>query len=100
MFQVPTESSFSFFLVEEAEDLTTGVLGASLLVVHDSQRRCHDNVTELTRRQQVAGPLLDLAKLQVEAGGNDTTLVDAAHELHNHLTAAVIIDDLKLPDIP
>ena len=86
-------------LIEEAQDLATGRLPASLLVVHDSQRRCHDNVTELTRRQQVAGPLLDLAKLQVEAGGNDTTLVDAPYEVDNNFSCTMIIYDFKVTNV-
>ena len=68
-------------------------------MVHDTQRRGHHNVTELTRGQKVGGPLLDLADLQIEAGGNDTTLVDAANKLDDNLSAAVVIDDLELPNV-
>lgn len=38
-------------LVEEAEDLATGVLAAGLLVVHDAERGRQDDVSELVRKE-------------------------------------------------
>ena len=70
-----------------------------LLVVHDTQGSGHDNVAELTRGQKVLSPLLDTVDTNVEAGGDHTALVDAANELHNDLSAAVVVDNLELPNI-
>jgi len=73
--------------------------GAHLFVVHDTQRRRHDDVTELTRGQQVVGPLLDAHERNVEARGDNTALVDAPNELNHDLPAAVVVDDLELPNV-
>ena len=74
-------------------------LWAHLFVVHDTELRGHHDVTELTRGQQVVGPLLDAAERHVEARGNDTTLVDAPNELNHDLPAAVVVDNLELPNV-
>tara|TARA_B100000524_G_scaffold192930_1_gene99987 strand:+ start:178 stop:441 length:264 start_codon:yes stop_codon:yes gene_type:complete len=70
-------------LVEEAEDLTSGVLPPRLLVVHDAIASRQNNVAELARRQQVDDPLLDLVVATVEARRDDAALVDASDELNN-----------------
>ena len=68
-------------------------------MVHDTQRSRQDEISELTRGQKVGGPLLDLAQRQIEARRDDTTLVDAANELNHHLSAAMVVDDLELPNV-
>jgi len=68
-------------------------------MVHDTQGSGHDNVTKLTRGQKVRGPLLDLANLQIEAGGDDTALVDATDKLNHNLAAAVVVNHLELPNV-
>lgn len=75
---------FTNRLEEKADDLTSGVLATSLLVVHDTVRSGQDKVTELTGRQKIGAKLLDAAELDVEAGGDDTALVDATDEV-DHL---------------
>jgi hypothetical protein len=64
-------------LVEETNDLARYVLAAGLLLVHDSGRGGEDNVAELTGREELDNPLLELAEADVVAGGNDTALVEA-----------------------
>ena len=71
----------------------------NLFMVHNAKRGCHHDVSELTRRKQVVGPLLDAAERHVEARGNDTTLVDAPNELNHDLPAAVVVDNLELPNV-
>jgi hypothetical protein len=74
---------FQFFfirtipLVEEAEELASNVLAASLLVVHDTSGGGQDNVTELTRGKELSSPLLEVTELDGVAGVDDTTLVEA-----------------------
>ena len=86
-------------LVEEAEDLAGNVLATGLLVVHDTGRGGQHNETERTGGQELLHPVLDLAELHVEVGRDNTTLVDAAVELNDHLAGAVVIDLLELADV-
>jgi hypothetical protein len=68
-------------------------------VVHDASRGGEDNVTELTRGQQLDNPLLHVAELDVVAGRDDTGLVDAAVELDDNLAIAVVVDLLELANV-
>lgn len=86
-------------LVEHTKDLATSVLAASLLVVHDTSGGGQDNVTELTGRKQVGGPLLEIGKLDVETGGDNTALVDTTNELDNDLAGTVVINLLELANV-
>ena len=63
-------------LVEEAEELASNVLAASLLVVHDTSGGGQDNVTELTGGKELGSPLLEVTELDGVAGVDDTTLVE------------------------
>ena len=86
-------------LVEETKDLAGNVLSPGLLVVHDTSRGGEDNVAERTGREQLADPVLDLAKGNVVAGRDDTALVDTAVELDDNLAGTVVVNDLKLANV-
>jgi hypothetical protein len=86
-------------LVEETENLASNVLPAGLLVVHDTGRGGEDDETELTGGEQLDDPLLHVLKLDVVAGRDDTSLVDAAVELDDDLAVAVVVDLLELADV-
>lgn len=86
-------------LVEEADDLASDVLSAGLLVVHDASGGGEDDVAELTGRQQLDNPLLEVLEADVVAGGDDTSLVEAAVELDDNLAGAVVIDLLELANV-
>ncbi len=75
------------------------MLATSLLMVHDTERGSQDNETELTGREEVSNPLLNLINLNIKTGGNDTTLVKTSVELDNNLTSTMIIDNLKFTNI-
>ena len=75
------------------------MLAASLLVVHDTSGGGQDDVTELTRGEELDNPLLDIAELDVVAGGDDTGLVDAAVKLDDDLAVAVVVDLLELANV-
>jgi hypothetical protein len=75
------------------------MLSPGLLMVHDASRGGKDNVTELTRRQQLDNPLLQVAELDVVAGRDNARLVDAADELDDDLAVAVVVDLLELADV-
>jgi hypothetical protein len=86
-------------LVEETNNLASDVLAAGLLVVHDTSGGGQDNVTELTGRQQLGDPVLEVVELDVVAGRDDTSLVETAVQLDNDLAGAVIIDLLEGTDV-
>jgi hypothetical protein len=86
-------------LVEEANDLAGNVLASGLLVVHDTSRGGEDDIAELTGREQLDNPLLELREADVVAGGDDTSLVQAAVELDDDLAGSVVVDLLELSDI-
>merc|ERR1712176_445305 len=68
-------------LVEETDDLAGDVLSPGLLVVHDTSGGGEDNVTELTRRQELDDPLLEVT------------------ELDDDLAVTVVVDLLELADV-
>jgi len=86
-------------LVEETDDLAGDVLPPRLFVVHDTRRGGEHNVAELTRRQELDDPLLEIAELDVVAGGDDTSLVETSVELDDDLAVAVVIDLLELANV-
>jgi hypothetical protein len=53
------------------------VLAPGLLVVHDTSGGGEDDVSELTGRKELDDPLLELTELDVVAGADDTSLVEA-----------------------
>ena len=65
-------------LVEETDDLAGDVLSPRLFVVHDASGGGEDDVAELTGRQELDDPLLEVTELHVVAWADDTGLVEAA----------------------
>lgn len=63
-------------LVEKPNDLSGNVLTSGLLMVHDTGRGGEDNVTELTRRQKLDNPLLEIGETDVVSWGDDTGLIE------------------------
>lgn len=86
-------------LVEEAEELASNVLAASLLVVHDTSGGGQDDVAELTGGKELGSPLLEVTELDGVAGVDDTTLVEAAVKLDDDLAGAVVVNLLELADV-
>jgi hypothetical protein len=86
-------------LVEETNDLSSDVLPPGLLVVEDTGGGGEDDVAELTRREQLDNPLLEVAELDVVAGGDDTGLVDTSVELDDDLAVAVVVNLLELANV-
>jgi len=56
-------------------------------------------VAELTRRQELRDPLLEVAELDVVAGADAAGLVDAAVELDDDLARTVVVNLLELADV-
>ena len=59
----------------------------------------HDDDTKGTSGEQQVDPRLDLGGLDVEAGGDDTGLVETAVQLDDDLARAVVIDDLEFTNV-
>ena len=75
------------------------MLPAGLSVIHDSVRRRQDKEAKVTRGEQIRAPLLQLSNTNIKAGGDDTTLVDAAIELNNNLSTTLVLNKLELVDV-
>lgn len=69
------------------------MLSPGLLVVHDAGGGGQDDETELTRRKELDDPLLHVAELDVVAGRDDTSLVEAGA-----MSVAVLTRQRKLVD--
>jgi len=86
-------------LVEETNDLSSNVLSASLLVVHNASTGGQDDVAELTRGQQLDNPLLEIGQANVVSGRDNTGLVETAVQLDNNLARSVVIDLLEFTNV-
>lgn len=91
------------------------MLATGLLVVHDTGRGSQDHVAELTRGQETDSPLLEIGQLNVVAGRDDASLVEAAkalvievegrqeyipaNKLDDNLAGTVVIDLLELANV-
>jgi hypothetical protein len=58
-----------------------------------------DDDTEATGREKQVNPGLDLAGLDVEARGDDTSFVQATVELDNDLARTVVINQLEFANV-
>lgn len=45
-------------------------------MIHNTGRSCKDDISELTRRQQLDDPLLEIRYANIVAWGDHTSLVD------------------------
>ena len=68
-------------LVEKANNLSSDVLSSGLLVVHDTRRGGEDDVAELTRREQLHHPLLQVRQSDVVTGRDHTRLVQTVRDV-------------------
>jgi hypothetical protein len=86
-------------LIEETKDLSSSLLATSLFVVHDSSRGGKDNEAELTRWEEVVDPGFNVSLLDVEAGRNDTALVESSNQLDNNLAGAMVVNDFEFANV-
>jgi len=75
------------------------MLAASHLVVHDTGGSGENDVAELTGREQLDNPLLEVGEADVVAWRDDTALVETAVELDDDLARAVVVNVLVLADV-
>lgn len=68
-------------------------------MVHDTRASSQNDVSELTRRQQLHHPFLEVSKLDVVSWRDDTGLVEAAIQLDDDFTRPVVVNFFKLANI-
>ena len=72
---------------------------SGLDVIHDTLVGSQDNVTELSRWEDLVDELLEVLELEVESWGDDTALVKSSVEVNDDLSGSTIIDDLEFVDV-
>jgi len=87
------------FLVEEAQDLATGVALDGLLVVHNTEGRRQDNEAELTGWEDGPDPLLEAVDWDIVTGADGTALVQAAVEVDDDLLLAAVINNFEVANV-
>ena len=75
------------------------MLATSFLVVHDTSGGGQNEVTELTRGEELGGPGLEVTELNGVAGVDNTTLVQTAVELDDDFAGAVVVNLLEFTDV-
>lgn len=98
-FNINLNSSTLNSLVKESQDLTPSLLPPCLFMCHNTIGGTQNNLTELPGRQQIHNPLLDFTNGNIESGGYDTALVQAAIKFDHDLLGAMIVDDLELTNV-
>ena len=58
-----------------------------------------DEVAKLTGWEQATNPILNITSCKIITRGDNTTLVQAAIELHNNLARAVVVHKFKLSNV-
>ena len=66
-----------------------------LLMIHDALGGGEQEIAKLSRGKEVFDPGLDSGNLDIESGGNDTTLVKTAIQLDDNLAGPMVIYFLK-----
>ena len=94
-----TERGKSHSSVEETENLAADSLSAGLFVVHNALVGGQDDETELTGGEDAVGEVFEVLELEVEAGRDDSALVEAAVEVNDNLAVAGIVDDVEVVNV-
>jgi len=68
-------------------------------MVHNPSTCSEHDVSELSARQKLHDPLLDIFQLHIVARRDDASLVETAIELDDDLAISVVVDFLKLADV-
>jgi len=87
------------YLEEVPKDLSTSMFSFRFLMIHDSKGGGENQVSELTGRKDVGGPTLKIIEGDIKTWGDNSTLVDAANQLHNNLSTPLIINNLIFSDV-
>ena len=75
------------------------MLSTGLFMVHDALVGRQDESAELTGWKDGVAEVLEVLELEIEVGGDHSTLVESSVEVHNDLSATGIVDDLEFTDV-
>lgn len=87
------------YLIEESENFASNLLSSSFFVIHNSLTCSHNEIPELTRRQQATHPVLNVTGSNIVTGGDNAALVQSSIELYDDLTGAVVVNKLKFANV-
>lgn len=85
--------------IEESENFSTDMSFSAFLMGEDALVGCEDEVTELSGREDAAGPLFEVSEDDIVPGRDDTALVDSSQKLNDNLLASVVVDDFELTNV-
>lgn len=68
-------------------------------MIHDAVGGSEDNVTELTGGEEVLNPGLNVVDGDIEAGRDDTALVDTTIEVDDDLASALVVDNFEFVNV-
>lgn len=72
---------------------------SGLLMIHDTAGCSQHNIAELTRGQQVVGPLFNIINGHIEAGRDDAAFVQATSQINNNFAGTMIIDNFEFTNV-
>ena len=70
-----------------------------LIVVKNALGGGQDQVAELSRREDVGSPALEVVQRNVKARRNDTAFVDSAEQLDDDFARTMIVNDFEFADV-
>ena len=70
-----------------------------LLMIHNPTASRQDNIPKLSGRQQFHDPFLEIRDPDVEPWGDDARFVDAAVELDDDFSRAVVVDFFEFANV-
>jgi hypothetical protein len=85
--------------VEETKDLSSSLLSPSFLMGHDSVGGRDQDMSELTRWEEVYNPLLNFIDANVESRRDNSALVETSIEFYNNFVGTVIIDNFEFTNV-
>lgn len=86
-------------LEEETKDFASQMFSPGLLVIHNAAGCGQYDIAELTRGQQIVGPLLNVVDGHIKAWRDDAAFVQTSSEVDNNLARAMIVNDLELANV-
>ena len=68
-------------------------------MVHNALVSGEDKSSKLTRGKHSGAEVFEILELDVEVGGNHSTLIESSVEIDDDLASAGIVNDLELTDV-
>jgi len=97
--QAPPTTKQTKHLIIVTDDFAPSFSSNGFVVGHDTVRGGHDELSELTGREQTDDPLLDITDAAVKARGDNTALVEATVQVNDDLATTGIVNDGELVDV-